>query len=436
MLKRQIVNPETIKDGLSEAECRLGALPYDLIKGFRKEEIPAVTEMLNKLFSEYGKKIKDLAYEENRELQLTKIEPHAKNLEESLKGVLKRDDITVSYHDSGAFKPCTKIKVGKNSYALSTFKGDIDIEPEEGKMAVFGPMYEPAAVFNMYKLSSHGRLARPFMTRIMHDEEGGEYMLSKFIESSHPVKVKKGPISASREKVTHIDPNGDNTINGIVVDMGGCMPNLRHISDKKLNVRWRESAAHIDAYIAALNEGRGNECQAFLEQKIKEGVDISDCERFEELYQEYMNQNSEKYLFRTAQTASEGLAIGLFRMTKKMPKMHNYVKTKIIPNIKHTDRFGNQEPLEEYMARRAEDGRRSLKKLVRQYRNMKEAKERMIEEGTWDDIHSLLVDDFKKANFGFTKKPDMCEDYIPTMMMRLLDINQISFKKFNTIHTI
>ena len=200
-------------------ERRLGALPFDFFQHIEKSEYSNVTREIDKLFTDYSREIfktvnnKDL----NEKLAL------------NLQRVLKRNDITVEMAGLGHFKLCQKLTIGKFQYALLSFFENFDnkITPTHGKYV------EPQTIHYVYK-NFHGRVARPFMTRMCTDRTEYGYMLNQFIDPSNKARAK-GPLNPLKLHFREIrcrdaHYNG-NTINGVLCDVGGIERNDSYIKD-------------------------------------------------------------------------------------------------------------------------------------------------------------------------------------------------------------
>ena len=203
------------------SERRLGTLPSDWLKNLKKDEFSHATETVDKLFNAYAKEC-------YKTVEFTELND---KLAKDLGQVLKRNDIQVKYNDYGHFKECQKITVGNYDYAFLTFFENFDNirEPVHGKYV------EPQMIYYAYKNFSHGRVAKPFMSRIAANREESAYLLNKYIDikDKNRKKVPLNPLRTRYSKLICRDSirNG-NTINGVLCDVGGTKLNERYISDK------------------------------------------------------------------------------------------------------------------------------------------------------------------------------------------------------------
>ncbi len=222
----------------SSVQRRLGALPYEWLEKIEPAKISKVTQTVFDTFTQFAKEIRFIRVHRGN-----MTDSHM-NLLDVLKKVLQRNDISIAPINDGKFKNCTKISVGDKSYALSTFKS-LDFNPSG--YPSHGQAHEPQMSFLIKKRGSQGRFARPFLARLgSMAEEANSFILSKFIEKDHDVKMKLNPILRSREAVTSVDEIG-NTINGIVIDAGGFTFNDMYIKDPKIRANWRRFAHKLDS---------------------------------------------------------------------------------------------------------------------------------------------------------------------------------------------
>ena len=212
-----------------DKELVLGALPYDWIKDIPQEEIPEVTQKVDKIFHEFSKR--------NAYSGRLKIEEDNQKLKEDLSEALRRDDIEIEYLDSGFFKHCQKITVGDYDYSFLTFKKDWKDGCDFVLSAFHGGYTEPTKVHYVYNNYSQGRVAKPFITRPTdyNAENDNGYMLKKYIDKDDKTraKVELDPVVTNYYKICHFDKKEENCINGIITDVGGMDENVNFIEDKE-----------------------------------------------------------------------------------------------------------------------------------------------------------------------------------------------------------
>lgn len=234
-----------------DTQKRLGALPFDLIKGISKEQIPLITQRIDEAFQEFSVNVAEIPQGWCGDYTSTeKFTPHIKKLTKQMREILNRDDISIKYASCGRQKHCHRIQVGEYSYALSSF-----ISPkilEEGfddYYSTSGRGFEAQNVFARYKRGSQGRFARPFMSRISAEaDQSGGYILSKFIERTHAPKEKFGLWQELRKFFWDTDIHFGNSINGIVIDIGDSFGNGKYIRIPQLRADWSTFARVMDSF--------------------------------------------------------------------------------------------------------------------------------------------------------------------------------------------
>ena len=221
----------------------LGALPYDWIRVIPKNEIKKCTENVAAAFSEFAQAITDIytrdPFTPVRGAKLRLKKPQ-KFLVQKLKEFLQRQDVSVDYIDSGAYKHCHKITVGDYSYALSTFINNNESFFMSNKHCDYfnkyfqGKGYEPQNIFTFYKNGEQGRWVKPFISKVARVNDTDSFILSKFIEKSRPQKHFQGLFERKHLKIKNNDCAIRNIINGVCIDSGGCIPNNNYIEDTEL----------------------------------------------------------------------------------------------------------------------------------------------------------------------------------------------------------
>ena len=245
-IKSNILYGSELKKHLAahpDMERRIGSLPYEWLGNVKREDISEVTGRIFSALEEFSKVRYEQGvccynfydYEDNAAYA-------SKKLLKTLQKELNREDINIDTNiGNGKFKVCTKLTVGDKSYALSSFSKTNILD-----YAAHGAMYEPQMSFLAYKRGSQGRYARPFMARAF-STINGSFILSKFIDKTHPVKCEMSPILRSREFIQNPDAPGENTIRGIAIDHGGSFVNDKYIKDPKIRNTWRKFAQKLNS---------------------------------------------------------------------------------------------------------------------------------------------------------------------------------------------
>jgi len=203
-------------------ERRLGSLPIDWLQNFRTRKYAKVTGKIDKLFSKFAIKC-----------SIERVNADDFKLEKKLSRILGRNDVKVNYIGYGVFKEGYKLKVGNYAYALMTFHQGIN--PKGDAYIGHGALAEPSRIFNFFKRYSHGRVAKPFMTRFSTENDGNAYMLVKYIDGNDKTHVKS-PLPRFQSDfypLKTVDCNKGNLINGIVVDIGGIEENPNAMKSSK-----------------------------------------------------------------------------------------------------------------------------------------------------------------------------------------------------------
>ncbi len=278
--QKKSINAENLNKYLElkpDTNRNVGALPYDWIKSFPKQERASVTQQVQDILSEFAR-ITDWLQGEGKFKGWAKIDPadflldHEFILKE-LKKILKRDDIKISYAGSGAIKNCQRLDVGDYSYALSGFRSERACKWGFGDyfQRGHGRGYEPQNAITAYKRGAHGRFAKPFTVKVSANEERGGFILSKFVDKQSKAPI--GKMQQSRGYFVNLDPSGD-TINNINTDIGGCMVNLRHILNKNTRNTWTYFAKMFDTNMERLSNPVATKVQKYLMTEKQKGTDI------------------------------------------------------------------------------------------------------------------------------------------------------------------
>ena len=251
---------------------RFGCLPSDWLKGVDTFERAPVTDSVHDVLREYSCQLRSAKISSCSEYD-SSVHGGDK-LIKRLKEILKRDDVKLEYDNHGRFKDCTKITVGDKSYALVTMRSNV----YSGPMGSDDILYS----FLAYNRGSQGRFARPFMGNYHNT---GEYLLSKYIEDSHPRKVDLDNILGSRQYIVHSDVNDINSKLGIKYDGGGILINERYIADPFIRYNWFRFANKLHSERSLIlrtfefDEGRisfsdKDKVQNYLFKLKHEGVDL------------------------------------------------------------------------------------------------------------------------------------------------------------------
>lgn len=274
--KRKLVNAQELNSYLKaekQTNQAIGTLPFDFLKHSKKADRGNITQKAIEIFANFAKEATEI--EETCATYVYEITKPAEKMVNALKKLLKREDINSNYVDSGSFKNCQKLTVGKYSYALSTFK-KYPIFNERGYFReAHGKGNEAQSIFTAYKRFSQGRVCKPFLANLSAEAQEGGFILSKFIDTLHPLKVERGPFLQNRDALKNIDPLG-NTIQGIFIEAGGFIYNKKHIQDPKLRAIWKEFATCIDTNLKLINSEASNKIHDFLLAASDCDLDICD----------------------------------------------------------------------------------------------------------------------------------------------------------------
>lgn len=251
-IKKHNLNQKNLCDYLNtypNTNRVIGSLPYDWIKSVPKNEIPQMLENIAQSFSKFSEMLSQIHTKKNQFQAIrgakVRMKKFQKQLTKELSEILKRNDISIEYENSGSFKHCHKLSVGDYKYALSTFisKGnefDYFNELNQGKG------YEPQNSFTIYKNGEHGRWVKPFIAKIARENDSDGFILSKFIDSTRKAKFFQGIFERKHLKIKNNDYGSRNLVQGICCDIGGCVFNSEFINDKELKKLWQELARKFD----------------------------------------------------------------------------------------------------------------------------------------------------------------------------------------------
>lgn len=211
--QRKFVDRDLLDVLYKKSNRRLGALPYDWFQKYDKNQYAKLTRRVDKLFRRFAKLY-----------SLEKTSAEKFNLQKKLAKLLKRDDVKIDFEGLGGFKVCQKVTVGDYSYALLTFRKEGALETDT--LLGHGALVEPCRIFNYYRGESHGRVAKPFMTRFVNNSKASDfdgYMLMKFIDEADTARAKAELPEYQHDflRFKKITDNRDgNLINGIRTDIG------------------------------------------------------------------------------------------------------------------------------------------------------------------------------------------------------------------------
>ena len=268
LFKRRNVNFQEISRYVKifpQTEKRIGTLPSDWFKNLSRDEYAKVTLGVDEALQQFAIDRVEAPGEFDKTQQ---------TLVETLKKILRRDDVKTEHLGMGAYKLCQKLIVGDYTYALSTFKYEATYSPKHGKYA------EPQKIFWVYKNYLHGRVAKPFMSHFScsYLDKGG-YILSKYIDAEDKKRAMK-PLNILREIVYRLynrDKNPTNEINGVCIDVGGFEENTK-IDENILNKEFRKNLVIFLDRIE--RDGRTpespirNNAEKLLLEQIENGSDI------------------------------------------------------------------------------------------------------------------------------------------------------------------
>lgn len=275
VFKKQIVNAQELNKYFKSnpnTSRRIGALPLDFYREISTEERAGITKAVGDIFEGFSEEISNL--KENTHLcSADDFNTVLNKLTLDLKKALKRNDIKSSYVNSGSFKDCYKLQVGNFAYALSIFKKYPIFDIRGYFRESHGKGNEPQNIFTAYKNYSHGRVCRPFLANLSDENSDGGFILSKFIESTYPVKKELGVFQRSRLALRNIDTRG-NSINGVFIEAGGFIQSKRHIEDVTIRKKYQPFTECLDANVNLLKEPLANNVQSRLLEALEVGVDL------------------------------------------------------------------------------------------------------------------------------------------------------------------
>lgn len=245
---------------------RVGSLPFDFFSRIPDADKALVTKQVGDVFEKFA--IESEKLEETTTIYEYGIDEIAERMQNSLKKILNRDDIEVSYVGSGSFKNCQRLKVGNYSYAVSIFK-KYPIYSEQGYFNdSHGKGNEAQNIFTTYKKYSHGRVSKPFLTNLSAEDDSGGFILGKFIDNNSPQKRSLGRFLSQRTFMKNTDVKG-NSINGIFIESGGFILNKKYIENSDVRRDWKYFAECFDANVELLKSELANKVQIKLYNAIE-----------------------------------------------------------------------------------------------------------------------------------------------------------------------
>lgn len=261
----------------------IGALPYDWLQVAPNKNIKNLSENVAAAFSEFAQAISDIHTQKYfaaiRGAKL-RFKNFQKILEQKLKDILQRRDISVNYAGSGAFKHCHKITVGNYDYALSTFINNenwLDEKYSNYFNDYFqGKGYEPQNIFTLYKKGEHGRWVKPFFSKVAGADDADGFMLTKFIDKSRKEKSSQGVFERKHLRVKNNDYARRNTINGVFIDAGSSIINDKYIENKELRSLWLDFARVFDRTNKLFENYKYIKLDNLVAKDISNNIDIFD----------------------------------------------------------------------------------------------------------------------------------------------------------------
>lgn len=251
IVKKQFVTPDTVAKFLQQKNGTdyIGALPGEIITRIPKNKRAKTTKQVNDILSEFANQIARIAHFDNldtinRENATTEFE----YLEKQLARILGLKNITVKSIGHGTYKFCFSLDFGisNNLYTLQTFK-DFCGNKLSNCAIKHGALFEPQNYFLVYNRYSHGRVARPFMSKpVSKTTSTHAYILTKYIDNNHISMPLLGPFISGRQYMISDDFNAVNKINGIIVDAGNYSITPGHIANKEIYLQWQCFAQILD----------------------------------------------------------------------------------------------------------------------------------------------------------------------------------------------
>lgn len=314
--QRNFVDRDLLDVKFSTESRRMGTLPYDWLKNEKQTNYAKLTEKVDKFFRKIATR--------------NRLSYRLEGYERKLSRILKRKDVKIEYVDRGSFKDCHKITIGDYKYALLTFIRDSywKNQLERDTLNGSGPLVEPCRIFDVYKEYSHGRVAKPFMTRFVNNsnaEKYDGYMLMKFIDDAHS-KCDLPAYQQNFYKFNMVDFNQGNVINGVIVDIGQIKENDEYMQSDEFrqnlfNLLGKIEKNHEENFTTVPYKKFGNKAndnwtanhnaEEFIYGLMKDGVDIYNIDIRE--FIKNLNPLEQKYVI---------------QRIRKLKKVHN-LKTKL-----------------------------------------------------------------------------------------------------------
>ena len=251
-VKRKFVGPYEITSMAKDKTLPeyIGALPPEVITLVPENKRRKITKKVSQAFSEFANDITTKArFDDLKTPYRLNFPREFKQFENQLRKLLKNPDISVQYLDSGAFKFCFVIdfNISENLYVLQTFR-DFKGNKNDNCSLTHGALFEPQIYFTLHKTYSHGRVARPFMSKpIDVNDSTYAYILTKYIDQEHNQKTRIGPFITGRQFMYPDDKNESNIIQGVLIDAGSYQKNPEHIANKQIYLQWQSFAMILDS---------------------------------------------------------------------------------------------------------------------------------------------------------------------------------------------
>ncbi|MBR3510793.1 MAG: hypothetical protein IKN73_01910 [Alphaproteobacteria bacterium] len=251
-VKRKFIGPYEItnmvkNDTLPEY---IGTLPAEIITRIPENKRKTITIKISKILSEFANNITTKArIDDTKTPYRINFISEYKQIEKQLGKILKIPNVSVQYIDDGAFKFCFLIdfNLTENLYVLQTFK-DFHGNKNDNYSFTHGALFEPQIYFTLHKTYSHGRVARPFMSKPVDvNNSTSAYILTKYIDEKHKAKTPIGPFITGRQFMYPKDNNTQNKIQGILIDAGSYEKNPEHIANKIIYLQWQSFAMILDS---------------------------------------------------------------------------------------------------------------------------------------------------------------------------------------------
>ena len=284
----------------------IGSLPYDWIKSFPKNEIPQILENVAQSFSKFSQALTSIHTKDRFEAirgAKVRMKKFQKQLQRELSEILRRDDVSVEYENSGSFKHCHKLSIGDYKYALSTFidndgwidKNFSDYFNEYNQ----GKGYEPQNSFTLYKNGEHGRWIKPFIAKIARENDFDGFILSKFVEPTRKSKFLQGIFERKHLKIKNDDYGMRNLVRGMYCDTGGSAFNADFIENKELRKLWQGLARRFDETNAIFQKYKYRSLDNIVSKDIDNNVNIFDKNYLKNLSWRYVLSKKDKIVLKT-----------------------------------------------------------------------------------------------------------------------------------------